>query len=377
MQVKSTSAGRLGAILWAVALGSSLLFSAASDAAGQAPTSSAPPAGLTLKTSTDVVNVYAVVRDKKGRLLTTLQKEDFVLTEGDTREEIRYFSRETDTPLTLGILMDTSPWQEHVLSIEQEQARAFVRQTVRPRDLAFVLEFNVEVEVLQNLTADVARLESGVQAASVRGNPGGPLPPIVPPRFPLPRPGASDWPRLPLPWPGAGNEEPQAPSPCHSWSHRDSRLHDAVYLAANELLKKETGRKALLLLGDGVDDGSQATLHEALEAAHRSDVIIYSIAVVDRRFHTDYCRERRECFHGASVLKKLSEETGGRVIEVSHARDTAAAFQEIGEELRTQYFLGYTPSNRDHDGSYRKIRLQARGGNYKVQARRGYYAPVQ
>ncbi len=346
------------------------LVVAASPVVGQTDPREVPLAAPTIKARTEVVNVYAVVRDKKGRLIPNLQREDFVLTEDDTREGIRYFSREADTPLALGILIDSSPWQERVLSIEQEQARAFVRQVVRPRDLAFVLEFNVEAELLQNLTADIARLESGIEAASVRGNPGGPLPlPLpLPPTFP---------PRLPLPRPGASGEEPGGSSPCNSWSRRDSCLYDAVNMAANRQLKGEVGRKALLVLGDGVDDGSRATFEEALEAAHRSDVMIYSIAVVDRRFHTDFCRGRRECYHGASVLKKLSEETGGRVIEVSRARDTAAAFQEIAEELRTQYFLGYTPTNRRLDGSYRKIRVQARGGDYKVQARRGYYAPVQ
>ncbi len=238
--------------------------------------------------------------------------------------------------------MDTSPSQERVLGIEQEQAKSFVRQVLRPKDLAFLLHFDLEVEELQHLTNDQRLLARAIDETVINGG-----------QLAMPVPGT---------FPGA--------------ELGDTHLHDAVYLASKDVLKNEVGRKALILLGDGVDRGSSASLTMALEAAQKADVIIYSVAIVDRALHSDSCRKRREYYHGDSVLKKLSEETGGRVIEVSRARDTAEAFKEIGEELRTQYSLGYTPLNRRRDGSFRKIRVRVRSGDYRVQARRGYYAPT-
>lgn len=345
-----------------------LLFLTASFAWGQAERQEPPLSkGTTLKATTDVVNVYAIVRDKSKRLIPNLGQKDFELRENDARQEVRYFSRETDTPLTLGILIDTSPSQERVLGIEQEQAKSFVRQVVRARDLAFVIHFDYEVEILQDFTADRERLASAVDSTVVRGGGLG--------AGPSPEPA----PRFPLPFPAPGGDEGGAPwpVPCQSWLGGDTHLNDAVYLAAKDLLKNEVGRKVLLVLGDGVDQGSRVKLAAALEAAQRSDVIIYSVAIVDSSLHTDFCRKRRECFGGASVLKRYAEETGGRVITVGRAQDTAEAFREIAEELRTQYLLGYTPTERRRDGSYRKIQVRARHGEYRIQARRGYYAPTR
>ena len=295
----------------------------------------------TLKVTTDVVNVYAVVKGKKGALIPNLNKEDFELAEDNSPQQIRYFSRETDTPLTLGIMIDTSPSQGRVLGIEQQEAKAFLRQVLRPKDLAFVLHFDLEVELLQDLTSDAGRLARAINETVINGGGRG----VLPSPFPT-----SD--------------------PCCT------HLYDAVYLASNELLKNEIGRKVLILLSDGEDAGSKVKLDAALEAAQKSDVILYSVDIVDRAFYWGQGGLRGiGGFSGDSVLKKLSDETGGRVIQVERARDTAAAFQEIANELRTQYLLGYTPANTRHDGSFRKIRLHVRSGEYKVQARRGYYAP--
>jgi len=293
------------------------------------------PTGPALKVATEVVNVYAVVREQKNRLIPNLNREDFELREDNVPQEIRYFSRETDTPLTLGILVDTSPSQERLLGIEQQEAKTFLRQVLRPKDLAFVLHFDLEVELLQDFTNNLSRLTHAIDATVIRGGASGPLP-------------------SPLPTSQVGG----------------THLYDAVYLAANELLKNEVGRKVAILLSDGEDQGSQVKLNAALEAAQKADIIIYSVAIIDRAFYW----ERYVWFAGDSVLKKLAEETGGRVIKVERARDTAAAFQQIADELRTQYSLGYTPSNTRRDGAFRKIRVKVRSGDYKVQARRGYYA---
>jgi VWFA-related protein len=293
----------------------------------------------TLKVSTDVVNVYAIVRDKKGRLIANLNKEDFEISEDNVVQTIRYYSRETDTPLTLGLMIDTSPSQGRVLEVEKEEGKAFIRQVLRPKDLAFALHFDLEVELLQDFTNDARLLSRAIDESVINGGGQGPLP--------TPLPASS----------GAGA----------------THLYDAIYLAANELLKNEVGRKVLILLTDGEDQGSKVKLNDALEASQKAGVIIYSVAIIDRAFYFGQPTN----FSGDSVLRKLSEETGGRVIEVSRTRDTAAAFQQIAEELRTEYLLGYAPANPRHDGSYHKIRVRLRNGDAKVQARRGYYAPTE
>lgn len=309
--------------------------------AGQSPVvtpsqENPPAADQTLRVTTAVVSVYAVVRDKK-RPVTNLSREDFELTEDGVPQDIRYFSRETDTPLTLGILIDTSPSQQRVLSIEQEEAKTFIGQVVRPKDLAFILHFDLEVELLQDFTSSHSLLARAIDMTEINGGGQGPMP-------------------GPFPTQGVGG----------------THLHDAVYLASRELLKGEVGRKVLIMLTDGEDQGSKMKLDQAVEAAQKSDIIIYSVDITDRAFYWG----RTMGFSGDSILKKYSDETGGRVIEVTRAKDTALAFQEIADELRTQYLLGYTPKNNRHDGSFCKIRVNVRGHNYKVQARRGYYAPT-
>jgi len=317
-----------------VALGFFFLMAGVSPAGSQE--GALPTAEQTLRVSTDVVNVYAIVREKK-RPVANLHRDDFELTEDNVPQQIRYFSRETDTPLTLGIMIDTSPSQERVLGVEQEEAKTFLRQVLRPKDLAFVLHFDLEVELLQDFTNNLSLLSRAIDGTVMRSGPSGPL-----------------------------------PSPFPTRSVGGTHLYDAVYLAARELMKNEVGRKVLILLSDGEDQGSTVKLSTALEAAHKADVIIYSIAVIDRAFYWG----RMQGFGGDSVLKKYAEETGGRVIEVRKARDTGAAFQEIADELRTQYLLGYTPANTRRDGTFRKIRVNVRDRDCKVQARRGYYAPT-
>jgi len=304
---------------------------------GQEKAEQAPAA--TIKVSTEVVSVYTVVEDKKKHLIPDLNKEDFELEEDGKPQEIRYFSRETDTPITIGIMVDTSPSQGKVLGIEQEEAKAFLHQVMRAKDLAFVLHFDVDCELLQDFTADQRLLAHAIDETVINGGGHG----VMPGPFPTSDSGGA------------------------------THLYDAVYLASNELLKNEVGRKVLILLTDGEDQGSKVKLQTALEAAQKSDVINYSVNISDRAFY----RGQLFGYSGDSVLKKLSDDTGGSVIEVNRAKDTSAAFQQIARELRTQYLLGYTPTNTKHDGSYRKIRVQVRNADYRVQARRGYYAPTQ
>jgi VWFA-related protein len=199
------------------------------------------------------------------------------------------------------------------------------------------LHFDVDVELLQDFTADLHLLDKAIDETEING--GGVR---TPGTFPSGDAGGA------------------------------THLYDAVYLSSRELLKNEVGRKVLILLTDGEDQGSKVKLDTALEAAQKSDVIIYSIDISDRSF---YFRHGMG-YGGESVLRKLSEETGGRVIQANNAKDTSSAFQQIANELRTQYLLGYTPSNSKLDGTFRKIEVKVRSaGNAKVDARRGYYAP--
>lgn len=293
----------------------------------------------TLKVSTEVVNVLAIVKDKKGRLIPDLNKDDFEVTEDNAPQEIRYFSKQTDTPLTLGILVDTSPSQQRVLPLEQEQGKHFIRQVLRPKDMAFVLHFDLDVELLQDFTGDKNLLARAIDETVINGGGSG----VLPGTFPT-----SD-------------------RACCTY------LYDAVYLSSNELLKNEVGRKVIIVLTDGEDAGSKVKLETALEATQKSDVMIYSIDISDRMF---YMRQGG-FFSGDSVLRKLSDETGGRVVHVDAKHDVGQAFQEIADELRTQYLLGYTPTNTRHDGAFRKIHVKVRNQDYKIQARRGYYAAAE
>lgn len=290
--------------------------------------------GTTLKVTTEVVNVYAVVRDKHKRLVPDLTKNDFEIKQDGIPQKITYFSRETDTPLTLAIMIDTSPSQERVLDVEQQEAKTFLRQILRPKDLACVLHFDLEVELLQDFTAEQNRLDSAIDETVINGGGHGVL-----------------------------------PSPLPTRSIGGTHLYDAVYLAATQLMSQQVGRKVLILLTDGEDQGSQETLDQALEAAQKNDCIIYAIDIVDRAFYG----LGDMGFHGGSVLRKLCQQTGGNVIKVNRIKNTSQAFQEIADELRTQYLLGYTPSDPRTDSGFRKIKVRITHGNYKVQARNGYY----
>ncbi len=314
----------------------SILLIAASFAGAQETQEPLQP-GTTLKVTSEVVNVYAVVRQKNGHLISDLNKDDFTLEEDHVPQVIRYFARDTDTPLTMGILVDTSPSQGRVLAVEQRESEAFLQEVMRPKDLTFVLHFDVEVELLQDFTADLHLLNKAIDETEING--------------------------------GGMRTTGTFPSGDAAGA---THLYDAVYLSARELLKNEVGRKVLILLTDGEDQGSKVKLEAALQAAQKSDVIIYSIAISDEAFY----HRQGLGYGGDSVLQKLSGETGGRVIQVKNENDTSIAFQRIASELRTQYLLGYTPSNTKLDGTFRKIEVKVPNKDVKVNARRGYYAPA-
>ena len=296
----------------------------------------------TLKVQVDVVNVFFNVKDKKGLLIPNLTKDEFEIFEDGSPQTIKYFAAETDQPLTMGILIDTSPSQTQVLPMEQEVGASFLNHVLRKKDLAFVISFDADVDLLQDFTNDARELRTALNKTRIGGG--------------SPQGGISGV-------PGIG----QGPIPA-GHDACCTHLYDAVYLAAKDRLASEVGRKAMILLTDGEDEGSKIKPREAMEAAQKADAMVYVLLIADRGFHGMY-----QGF-GAGEMKKLAEETGGRVIEVGNKFDKLKqAFDQISAELRSQYNIGYTPTNNRHDGSYRKIELRSKQG-YKIQARRGYYA---
>jgi VWFA-related protein len=291
----------------------------------------------TIRVDVSVVNILCTVRDRDGGLVATLDKTDFDVREDGKRQEIVYFSRETTLPLTLGLLVDSSVSQQRLIPDEQRAAASFLEQVLTPQDAAFLISFDVNVDLLQDITGSVNFLRQALDR--IRINSGG-------------GPGS------------AGGPFPQMQT-------GGTHLFDAVYLAADEVLRSEAGRKAIILISDGQDHGSMVSRELAIEAAQRADVIVYGILFYDR----DFYGWGGSGYRGDGVLKKMAEETGGRVIEARNDSQLQGAFQEISDELRSQYSVGYSPTNAARDGSYRNVQVRVNGRGYRVQARKGYYAP--
>lgn len=300
-----------------------------------------PPTGDTLQTfkvDVDVVNLFFNVKDKKGRLVPDLTRDDFEVYEDGQPQTIKYFSADSDRPLTLGLLLDTSVSQERVLAMEQQVGSAFLRDVLRKEDLAFLVSFDVQVELLEDFTNSPQTLREGLERAQINsgGNVGS------------------------LPGLGGGPIPNQQP--------KGTLLYDAIYLASREKLAQEAGRKAMIILTDGYDQGSRTRLGEAVEAAQKADVMCYVLLIADRAFYGGR-------YNGDDEMEKLAKETGGRMIEVRDAlKDLKAAFDQIAAELRSQYSIGYTPTRRAHDGSFREVEIKPKDKKYKVQHRKGYYA---
>jgi VWFA-related protein len=295
----------------------------------------------TLKVNVNVVNLFFNVKDKRGALIPNLTKDQFEVFEDGKPQTIKYFSAESNQPLTLGLLIDSSASQERVLDDEKVAGAQFLREVLRKDDLAFVISFDVNVDLLQDYTNDASLLRRAMNRAKINsGGAGGGLPGL------------------------GGGPLPTSNNP------RGTLLYDAVYLAADEKLAKEVGRKAMILLTDGEDQGSQMRIAQAVEAAQKADAICYVIMIADRWFYGGMG------YSGDKQMKKLTEETGGRVINAGNKPEKLkAAFDEIANELRSQYNVGYTPTNTVRDGSFRKVEIRAKGNGLKIQARQGYYAP--
>ncbi len=262
------------------------------------------------------------------------------MSEDGKPQTIKYFAAESNLPLTLGILIDASGSQQRVLDMEKEVGGDFLSQILREKDLAFVISFDVNVDLLQDFTSSVHSLKTALNSAKI--NTGG---------------GAGTIPGL------GGGPVPSSTIP------RGTLLYDAIYLAAHDELAQQVGRKAMIILTDGEDQGSQLKIQDAVEAAQKSDSIVYVLLCADRGFYGF------GGYSGEGQMKKLTQETGGRVIEVGNKMDKLKqAFDQVAQELRSQYNVGYTPTNAALDGTFRKVEIHANSKDYKIQARTGYYA---
>jgi len=296
----------------------------------------------TLKVSVNVVGLFFNVKDKHGALIPNLTKDDFEVIEDGKPQTIKYFAAESNLPLTLGILIDSSGSQRNVLDMEKQVGGAFLRQILTDKDEAYVIDFNIDTALVQDYTRDVHRLQAALNNVKINtGYTTGPMP-------------------------GAGG----GPVPTAPGSQRGTVLYDAVYLSAHDMLAKEVGRKAMILLTDGEDEGSQLKIKDAIEAAQKSDAIVYVLLCADRGFYGSF----QMGYSGEGEMRKLTEATGGRVINVGNKFDKLKeAFDQIAAELRSQYNLGYTPTNTVQDGGYRKLEVKSKQ-SYKIQCRAGYYA---
>jgi VWFA-related protein len=295
-----------------------------------------------IKVDVDVVNVLASVRDKHGTLVPNLEKNDFTILEDGKPQTIKYFTRESDLPLTIGMLVDTSGSQVNLIGIEHNAASQFFSQVLHKKDEAFLIMFGEEAELLQDYTNSARLLNDALNQLRPSSGVGGIGPGPVP----------------------------------TSGGPRGTILYDAIFLAATDKLRTEVGRKVTVVITDGVDEGSRLSINQAVEAAQKSDVVIYSIEYLDPYFYA-----RMGPFGGLggggggdSALHKLSDETGGHVYRVDRSHSLDDVFHQLQEEMRTQYSIGYTPTNDVKDGSYRKLDIKLSSKDLKAQARKGYYA---
>jgi VWFA-related protein len=364
----------------------------------------------TIKKDVNVVNVLATVRNKQGQIVSTLNQADFKLEVDGKPQTVRYFSRVTDTPLTLGLLVDTSLSQRRLLDKERSASYTFLKDMLNEsKDKAAVVHFDFEIELLQDLTSSRAKLEAALQKLQAA------------------QPHQMQ------------TSDPQDPGQ-RSFGGGGTKLYDSVFLASDEITGKQEGRKALIILSDGVDQGSKVSLGRAIEAAQRANTQVYTILFADPDAYNNIAggypggrgggqgggypgggypgggyprggqrypggggypgggypggggnpgggggggnpgggggRGRGGSGHsdGKPVMQQLAQQTGGRFFEVSKHESIDDIYRTIGEELRNQYNLGFTPEHADADTGFHKIIVTTTQKDLSVQSRDGYYS---
>ncbi len=307
-----------------------------------------------------VVNVLATVRDQQGKIVADLSKDDFVLDEDGHPQTIRYFARESNLPLTLGLLIDTSGSQVRVLGEERTASYRFLDQVLSDRDQAFVIHFDGEVELLQDVTSSRRLLERALAE-------------IEPLHSSRPRAQRGRFPTPPGPFPPDVGTRRRG----------GTALYDAVLLASDEIMKPRSGRKALILLTDGVDVGSKVGLNRAVESAQLADTLTYGIRIADPAAYNANRRPSRrgapppyvygDRLDGRKTLQRLCEPSGGASYDVSGKQPLDKIYDQIQDELRNQYSLGYTSDRTDAGPGYRRIHLAAKRSGLLIRTRDGYY----
>ena len=305
-------------ILILVLFTSSTDFSQTASSRTVRPEADVPPERLRI--DVDLVNLSFSVRDKKGQLVTDLTKENFKIYESNKLQEISNFAREADLPITVALVIDTSTSIRDKFKYEQEAAIDFFHTTIRrKKDKGLLLSFDSNVELLHDFTDDPDALTKAVKALK----------------------------------PGGG-----------------TKMFDAIYQVCQEKLKAEAGsRKILILISDGDDNLSLESLESTLEMAQRSDVAIFAISTNSSAFFGMSSPKNDK------TLKRLADETGGRAFFPLKIEDLAQSFQDIAQELRSQYSLAYRSNNTNRDGAFRPIRIDTGRRDLRVKARKGYYAP--
>ena len=285
-----------------------------------------------IRTQVNLVNLFATVRDKSKHVVTDLKQEDFKVLEDGQPQQIAFFSKEVALPITLAMLLDTSGSEQNMLPAIQEAGSRFLERVVRKGDEALIMSFDSNVDLLSDFTDDRGQLDRAIRKTRINAASGGNI--------------------NPGPVPTAGSV--------------GTAFYDAIYLACNEKLSTEAGRKAIVIVTDAQDEGSKVRLEEAIEVAQRTDSVVHIILVYDPHYGAN-----------SGVAHKITEETGGRTIVANSEKHLAEAFDQISEELRSQYTLGYYPSNTTHDGKFRKVKIEMANHDLKVLARKGYYAPKE
>src|SRR5271166_2835666 len=307
MPLRTLSLAASVAVAGLLCLGSGRMLAQVAPSPDAPPVSNAPDTTqqddqlptTTLKVNVNLVSLYFSVRDKHNGLVSTLTKNDCNVLEDKAPQTIKNWAAEADQPLTLGILLDTSGSQQNVLPLEQEAGGAFLSRVLRSKDEAFLISFDVNVDLLSDYTSNARALSHAMDKAQINVGTG-----------------------------GMGGMPSGTP--------RGTLLYDAVYLATHDKLQQETGRKAIIILTDGEDQGSMEKPQGAIEAAQKANTIVYVILIADRSF---YGRGGYQLgYSGDMQMRKMAEETGGRVIDVgNNGKKMEAAFAQIEEELRTQY----------------------------------------
>lgn len=279
-----------------------------------------PDEDTVIRASVEMVNIAATVRGRRDAVVTNLEVGDFRLLEDGKPQQIRAFSRDTNLPLSVALMIDASSSMEQYFRAEAQAAKLFFERVLRPDDRAMVAGFRTQTELFQDMTGELNLLERGLQRLMQ------PLQPVI-----------------------------------------GTVLYDALVLASDKRLASRSGRKVMVVLSDWADYGSRHTLEDALESAEKADVIVYAIAFPAGMFAGE----------ANNALNAMTKKTGGRIFRVNKGEDLEKIFEQIEEEVRTQYLFSYTPTNTAHDGKYRKIELKTPKGDYKVQTREGYYAPAE